>query len=313
MYSVPVMPGNLLLHGSLCSDGAVVVVVIVTFSAEAPALAGCVASVRTGGGCDRILVVDNGGWAEATGEDVELLRPTRNLGFGGGANLGFRRAAELGADAVALLNDDVEVRTGWLEPLTVALDSDSTLGAVQPKLLIAGTEPPRVNSVGVAVSPDGAGRDIGFDELDGAEYAEPRDIAAFTGGAVLFRARFLAETGGFDARYFLYYEDLDLARRGTARGWRYRCIPTSVVHHRVSATTTQLGDRARYFQERNRLRFAFRFGNAALIIRAVWLSIRRLRWAPRRVHAKALAAGLVSAPGSLIRRLGGRSQVRAIP
>ena len=290
-----------------------VVVVIVTFSAEASVLARCVASVRSAGGCDRILIVDNGGWAQVAGDDVDVLRPPRNLGFGGGANFGFRRAAEVGADAVALLNDDVEVDAGWLQPLTELLGSDSRLGAVQPKLLIAGSEPPRVNSVGVAVGPDGAGRDIGFDELDGPSFADPRPIAAFTGGAVLFRSQFLADTGGFDERYFLYYEDLDLARRGAQRGWGYRCEPASVVRHQVSATTAQLGDRARYFQERNRLRFAFRFGNPTMIVRAVWLSIRRLRWAPRRVHARALAAGLVSAPGSLIRRAAGRKVPRRVP
>lgn len=280
---------------------------VVTFSAEAASLARCIDSVRSSGGCDRILVVDNGGWAQIDStSDVEVLRPQHNLGYGGGANLGFRRAAELGAETVALLNDDIEVENGWLAPLQEALAADSTLGAVQPKLLIAGTDPQRVNSVGVEVGADGAGRDIGFGSLDGDAYAETREIPAFTGGAVLLRGAFLAQTGGFDERYFLYYEDLDLARRGAQFGWRYCCVPAGVVHHAVSATTIQLGDRARYFQERNRLRFVFRFAGAGTIVRAIWLSVRRLRWAPRWVHARALAAGLASAPGSLSRRVHGR-------
>ena len=81
----------------------------------------------------------------------------RNLGFGGGANAGFHRALELGATAIALLNDDIEVDPGWLEPLLAALESDPTLGAVQPKLLLAGSDPARINSVGVVVGGDGAG------------------------------------------------------------------------------------------------------------------------------------------------------------
>jgi N-acetylglucosaminyl-diphospho-decaprenol L-rhamnosyltransferase len=279
----------------------VIAVVIVTFSAEPAMLDACVASVLAAGDADHVIVVDNGGSAVADPK-VDVVRSSRNLGFGGGANAGFERAVETGATAIALLNDDIEVATGWLRPLLDALDGDATLGAVQPKLLLAGLDPPRINSVGVAVGGDGAGRDIGYGELDGPGFAGDRPIELFTGGAVVFRAAFLQATGGFDESYFLYYEDLDLARRGAELGWNYRCVPASVVWHRVSASTTRLGDAARYWQERNRLRFAFRFGDRPTVRRAMWLSIRRLRWAPRRTHARALMAGLRLAPAALLTR-----------
>jgi N-acetylglucosaminyl-diphospho-decaprenol L-rhamnosyltransferase len=280
-------------------------VVIVTFSAEASMLDGCVASVLAGGDVDRVIVVDNGGGA-VVGDGVELVRSPRNLGFGAGANIGFRRALELGATAIALLNDDIEVERGWLGPLRDALSADAALGAAQPKLLMAGSHPARVNSVGVVIGRDGAGTDIGYGEADGPQFADERTIESFTGGAVLFRAAFLANTGGFDESYFLYYEDLDLARRGADLGWTYRCVPASRVWHRVSASTSQLGDSARYLQERNRLRFAFRFGDLAMVSGALWLSIRRLRWSPRGAHAKALLNGLASAPTALASRLRAR-------
>ncbi len=282
-----------------------IAVVIVTFSGDAAMLDACIASVRAAGGADRIIVVDNGGRAVVDGaadSGVELIRPEHNLGFGGGANAGFRRTAELGASHVALLNDDIEVGRGWLAPLVAALSADDHLGAVQPKLLLAGSEPARVNSVGVTIGRDGAGNDVGFGEIDGPGFEAERQIESFTGGAVLFRSPFLAATGGFDDSYFLYYEDLDLARRGAEQGWSYRCVPSSVVWHRVSASTSQVGDRARYLQERNRLRFVFRFGDRAMIGPALWLSIRRVRWTPRRVHARALLAGLAAAPAALVAR-----------
>lgn len=278
-----------------------IAVVIVTFSAEAAMLDACVASVLSAGDADHVIVVDNGGRA-MVGSDVELIRPAHNLGFGGGANAGFRRAAELGATAIALLNDDIEVEVGWLRLLQAALDGDVALGAAQPKLLLAGSDPARINSVGVVIGGDGAGSDIGYGELDGPQFAVERPIDAFTGGAVLFRSHFLEATGGFDKSYFLYYEDIDLALRGAEQGWTYRCVPASRVWHRVSASTSQLGDRARYLQERNRVRFAFRFGDCGTVKRALWLSIRRLRWSPRRVHARALGAGLGLAPAALLAR-----------
>jgi N-acetylglucosaminyl-diphospho-decaprenol L-rhamnosyltransferase len=275
----------------------VLAVVIVTFSAEAAMLDACIASVLTGGDADRVIVVDNGGTA-SVGADVELLRAPSNVGFGGGATLGFRRAAELGATAVALLNDDIEVDAGWLVPLLAALDGDTKLGAVQPKLLLAGSDPPRINSLGVTITGDAAGSDIGYGEIDGPQFADDRPIESFTGGAVLFRSQFLEETRGFDDSYFLYYEDVDLARRGAQLGWTYRCVPASVVWHQMSASTSQLGGRAKYLQERNRLRFAFRFGDRAMVRRALWLSIRRLRWSPRGIHARALIAGIWHAPAA---------------
>jgi GT2 family glycosyltransferase len=283
----------------------VIAVVIVTFSAEVAMLDACVASVRAAGNADHVIVVDNGGGA-AVDADVDLVRPTRNLGFGAGANAGFRRAIELGATYVALLNDDIEVEVGWLPPLRDALDADPARGAVQPKLLLAGTDPARVNSVGVTIGADGAGTDIGYNEVDGPHFANERAIDACTGGAVLFRAQFLEATAGFDESYFLYYEDVDLAYRGAELGWTYWCAPASVVHHRVSASTAQLGDRARYLQERNRLRFAARFGDVATMRRALWLSIRRLRWSPRGAHARALLAGLAWAPAALWARFRSR-------
>jgi GT2 family glycosyltransferase len=279
----------------------VIAVVIVTFSAEVEMLDACVASVFAAGGADHVIVVDNGGRAIAD-TDVDLVRPARNLGFGGGANAGFHRALEMGATSVALLNDDVEVEAGWLEPLLAALERDPQLGAAQPKLLLAGSQPARINSLGVLVGPDGAGTDLAYGEVDGPQFAADRQIESFTGGAVLFRSKFLQATGGFDESYFLYYEDLDLARRGAALGWTYVCVPSSRVWHRVSASTSQLGNQARYLQERNRLRFAFRFGNLPTVTRALWLSVRRVRWNPRATHARALLAGLGSAPAALVAR-----------
>jgi GT2 family glycosyltransferase len=269
-------------------------------------LAACIESICRAGGVERILVVDNGGRAEVSGDDVELIR-VPNRGYGAAANEGFRRAFALGASAIALLNDDIAVRTGWSEPLQSAL-THARVGAAQPKLLIAGSDPARINSLGVAIGRDGAGTDIGDGTLD-VVVGAPSEIKRFTGGAVMFAPEFLRETGGFDERFFLYYEDADLAERGAALGWTYRLVPTSVVEHERSVTTATDADRTRYFQERNRLWHAFRHCDAGTQARAVVLSMRRLRHQPRGVHAKALAAGLAGAPGLWLRRVHGQTSV----
>ena len=137
-----------------------------------------------------------------------------NHGYGAAANVGIERAIALGATQIAVLNDDVMVEVGWLEPLRSELRQEG-IGAAQPMLVTAGTDPSRINSLGVTIGGDGAGIDIGTGELAGADDTAS-DIGIFTGGAVLFDASFLRATGAFDERYFLYYEDVDLALRGAA-------------------------------------------------------------------------------------------------
>ena len=278
-----------------------VVAVVVTHRAVRE-LAECVESLDAAGGLTHLIVVDNGGAAEvAAGPARTIVRPTRNGGFGAGANAGFSVAASLDADVVVLLNDDVTVRDGWLAPLVSELLDDSEVGAVQPMLVFSATS--EVNSLGVVIGGDGAGHDAGLGRPVGSVDLAPHDIDVFTGGAVAFRPDFLADTGGFDERYFLYYEDVDLARRGARHGWRYRCVPASVVEHRKGASTEALGDRVVYLRERNRLWSAFRNEPARIVVGALWLSVRRVRHAPRRVHLKALAAGLSGGLWRVVERL----------
>lgn len=277
-----------------------IAVVVLTFDAPDGMLEACLASIRESTSADvRLVVVDNGHRTarlpSALFDAITLIASTSNGGYAGGMNLGLRWALAEGAEAVALLNDDVMVEPGWLEPLVDELQHDSRVGAVQPKLLFADGDPPLVNSLGVAVGRDGAGTDIGYGMPD-TDLVGPHDIDAFTGGAVLLRSSFVADVGMFDERYFLYYEDVDLALRGAERGWRYRVVPVSRVRHRGSVSTARFGDRTAYLRERNRLWILIRHRPAGDVARGLWLSVRRLRWTPRRVHTRALVAGLAAAP-----------------
>lgn len=280
-----------------------VVVIVVTHQGSTGVVGRCIDAVRSAGGCDHLVVVDNSG-SEGESLPVDAWLRIDNEGFGAAVNRGVAVARERWGDnqLVAVLNDDTRVSAGWLEPLVAALAADSGLGAVQPKLLMADAVPVCVNSVGVELDRTGAGHDIGFEAVDGPEWNESRDLAIFTGGAVLFRPEFLSDTAGFDERYFLYYEDVDLALRGAELGWRYRCEPSSTVEHWPGTSTSQLGPALTRLQERNRLWAAFRFGSPGMIRAALWLSVRRLRHVPKGTHARALLDGALGAPRRLFER-----------
>ena len=272
--------------------------VVVTYSAPADVLERCLRALGSEPGIDRVVVVDTGGSARIAADllsDVELVRMP-NRGYGAAANHGFGLVDV--ADVVLLLNDDVVVLPGWLPPLVAEVTAD--VGAVQPA--IVASDHSIVTSLGVHLDRYGAGSDIG----DGGPLPSDRsarDLEIFNGGMVAFARDFIRETGGFDERYFLYYEDVDLSLRGRASGWRYRLVPEAMVEHRRGTSTGADVAGTRFHQERNRLWMAFRFGSPGLILRATWLSVRRLRHEPRSVHRRALLAGLAGAPRALVDRV----------
>ena len=291
-------------------------VVVVTHEGPSERLNRCLTALNDAGGAGPVIVIDNSERDSAGDVDLEdllgaVVIRTTNRGYGAAANEGFSEVCERcpGATAIALLNDDVTVTAGWLERLSDALAEGWSVA--QPKLLMAASlaaDVALVNSVGVALDRHGAGVDIGSGEPDSSVFDGIADIEIFTGGAVLFSRVFLDMTGGFDERFFLYYEDVDLALRGRELGQRYACVPDSIVWHEGGASTSLLGEMTRGLQERNRLWCAIRFGRPPTIARAVWLSIRRLRRAPHGSHWSALGSGLAGGPQRLWERMRARQR-----
>ena len=109
-----------------------------------------------------------------------------------------------------------------------------------------------INNVGSRLVLGGYGGDRGFLEPDHDQYSVPEEVFAWCGGAVLLSARYLRDVGIFDDRYFMYYEDTDLAWRGRLAGWRYEYVPDSVVRHEHAASSKEGSALFTHFVERNR-------------------------------------------------------------
>jgi N-acetylglucosaminyl-diphospho-decaprenol L-rhamnosyltransferase len=181
-----------------------------------------------------VVVVDNGssdGSAAAVRAEfpeVTLLELGENLGFGSALN---RAVAAHPADAIVLLNSDVECEPGFCEALLGGLDKGVEMVA---GVLLQEREPELIDSAGIV-----ADRTLmGFDYLHGDPVAAARGAAdplGPTGGAALYRREAWEAVGGFDERIFLYYEDLDLALRIAARGGRCLLAPGARALHAYSA------------------------------------------------------------------------------
>ncbi|MBW3548071.1 MAG: glycosyltransferase [Actinobacteria bacterium] len=179
-----------------------------------------------------------------------------------------------------------------------------------------------VNSAGSMLVDGEYGADRGYLEEDRGQYDAPADVLAWSGAGVLLSRPYLDDVGLFDERYFLYYEDFDLAWRGRARGWRYRYVPESVVRHVHSATSDETSTLFAFCNERNRLLTLARNaspGRAAtaaarsLLVTASYarrdvvsplLRGEPPRWALVAVRLRALASFVRLLPGTLAARRG---------
>ena len=110
-----------------------------------------------------------------------------------------------------------------------------------------------MQNAGSMVLTDGAGADRGFLQRDDGRWDAPAEVFAWCGGSVLLRADYVEQTGAFDERFFLYYEDTDWSWRGRAQGWRYRYVPRAVMRHKHAASSGEGSPVFAHHVERNRL------------------------------------------------------------
>lgn len=209
-----------------------------------------------------IIVVDNNsgdGLQEKIVNDKEItfIQTGDNLGYSGGNNIGIKKALELGADYIFILNPDAIVKKDTISILQkTALDSNSDI--LGPKVYFedektiwyAGSQFDLANVLG---------NHRGVDEIDSGQYDQIEETDGVTGAAMFVKADVFKKIGSFDERYFLYYEDADFCYRAKQAGLKITYVPQAVVIHK-NAQSTGLGTPLQdYYITRNRMLFASKF------------------------------------------------------
>ena len=283
---------------------------------HSPLLQPCLEALRRDGGTGlEIVVVDQADRAVELPPGLvdRIVRPGRNLGFAGGTNAGIAASA---GSLVATVNDDALVEPGWTAALAAALESDPSAAAAQGVNLLLDT-PDVADGCGLqwnrwwqAVQA-GHGRPAPRLETPPPEIPpEPaREVFGVSATAALFRREALqavSRAGAvFDPALVSYYEDVELAGRLRAGGWRALLIPAARARHAGSLTGRKLS------RERWRLIYGNRWLAAARLLgRGLWsrLPLLALRDAVDLGRALAagdgaLAAGIAAGWGRAARRL----------
>ena len=225
-------------------------VVIVNFDGER-LLPDCLAALRAQTlAPTEVVVADNGSrdgslaLLRARHPDVGVLELHRNHGFAGGANRGV---AATHAPWVCVLNSDATPAPDWLATLAAAPRDDRTwaLGSV-----LVSASSGRIESAGDQYHPAGFAYKLLRDEPLSALPDEPYAVFAAPGAAPVFRRDVFDRLGGYEERFFLYYEDVDLAFRAVLAGYHALMVPAARVTHSLGATTRSLA-RARFYVARN--------------------------------------------------------------
>ena len=242
--------------------------VVVNYNAG-PALIDCVDSVLAETPAPELVVLDHA----STDGSIEALRRARPgvRVVASGGNLGYARAANLGIAAtraalVAVLNPDTVLRPGAGAALAARFAAEPDLGAAGPRLHNTdGTVYPSARRIPSLVDAVGHGllffvwQDNPFTrryrETD-ADPTRPRDVDWVSGAAVWLRRSALDDIGGWDERYFMYVEDVDLCWRLRRAGWRVAYEPTGMVEHLLGLSTAGRPYRMIAEHHRSLLRFA---------------------------------------------------------
>jgi GT2 family glycosyltransferase len=209
-----------------------------------------------------VIVADNGStddsisFLEKNFPSVRIIRLDKNLGFTGGYNAALKQVQ---ADYYVLLNSDVQVTAGWIEPIVQLMEADKSIGAMQPKLLsfhspdgfeYAGAAGGFIDKYGY---PFCRGRIFLSLEKDNHQYDDDAEIFWATGACMFVRASAFHLVNGFDENFFAHMEEIDLCWRMRSSGYSIHYCGRSTVYHVGAGTLLKSNPKKTYLNFRNNL------------------------------------------------------------
>lgn len=209
-----------------------------------------------------IYVIDN----HSTDDSVEFLRKEfssvhivrndKNYGFAGGYNEGLKK---INAEYFCLLNSDVEVSENWIMPVLNLFQKNSSIAAIQPKILsftdkkyfeFAGAAGGLIDNLGY---PYCRGRVFDDLEEDTGQYNDETEIFWASGCCLFIRSKDFWEQKGFDERFFAHQEEIDLCWRLISSGRKIYYTGKSHVYHVGGGTLNKQSAQKTYLNIRNNL------------------------------------------------------------
>lgn len=186
-----------------------------------------------------VLVVDNAsedGSVDAVRERfswVKLFQLSENIGAPSASNVGFDYALDHDADFVLRLDSDTVVDPNFLKPLVNFATENESIGVISPKIYFANPSD-KIWYAGVDAHPFHFGAINDYQNQHDSQSSENSRIVDYAwGAAMLIRREVLEKIGGFDPRFFIYYEEVDFCKRVQHIGYQIYYLADSRVWHKV--------------------------------------------------------------------------------
>lgn len=209
----------------------------------------------------RIVVVDNAStddsipFLKLNYPQIEIIVNEQNGGFAKGYNDGLKQVE---SEFYLLLNSDVEVTEGWLNPMIEAMKNPKIAGC-QPKIK-AYHRPDYFEHAGASGGfidkyyfPFCRGRIFNSIEQDTGQYDYSMSVFWATGACMLIRSELYWKAGGLDERFFAHMEEIDLCWRIQRMGFEFKVEPQSSVYHVGGGTLNYESPRKTFLNFRNSL------------------------------------------------------------
>jgi N-acetylglucosaminyl-diphospho-decaprenol L-rhamnosyltransferase len=239
------------------------------------------ASQRAGYALERVMVVDN---ASSDGSANELSFPRlplsviqndTNRGFASASNQG---AAQCTSDYLLFLNPDTAVMDDTLTNSIRWMESreNSRTGILGAQLLDQNGQVSR-SCARFFATRHFISRMLGLNRLSTNRFCDylycdrdhlrSRYVEHVMGAYFLIRNCIFKELDGFDERFFLYLEDIDLSLRASKAGWSSYYLTTARCYHRGGGSADRIKARRLFYTLRSRIFYGFKnFGNASAVI-----------------------------------------------
>ncbi|TGY05112.1 glycosyltransferase [Muribaculum sp. NM65_B17] len=208
---------------------------------------------------DRLFIIDNSSNDElrdfVKDNDMVNYIHSLNLGYGSGHNVAIRKSIEMGSDYHVVLNPDIYWNDNVIERLCEFMDANSDCGLVMPKIVYPSGEtqhlckllPSPMDLIGrrfIPIKSYQKKHDYQY-ELHWTGYDSIMEVPSLSGCFMFMRCSVLKHIGGFDERYFMYAEDLDLCRR-IGEVSRTMFYPNVVVVHEYEKGSYKSGKLLKY-------------------------------------------------------------------
>ncbi|MDN2495283.1 glycosyltransferase family 2 protein [Nocardia nova] len=189
-----------------------------------------------------------------------VIRNTRNVGLAAAINQG---AAATGGQWILVANPDTKLTPGSIAALIDTAQTDDRIGMIGPRILRLDGEPypsgRRFPSLAVGIAHALLGgiwpNNPATRRYFGAPVTEVSDVDWISGCCMLFRREAFEAVGGFDDRYFLYFEETKMALDMHRGGWRVVLDPRVEIRHREGGSMRSAPFRKVRSHHRSALRF----------------------------------------------------------